>query len=293
MPALGRRRRKDPAPSLWRYRLERLFMRRWVRFGLRIVVPAALCLGLLASLAADPAVRAKLAETIQATRDAVVTRPELQITRIEISGLQELPEALVREVVPLHLPAPALTLDLDRLRHRLEGLDAVVSATVRAEADGTLSIAIVERMPVAIWRHAGRLTLIDRDGIGVAKLASRRDRPDLPLLVGEGAGDAVPEAARILAATGPLTPRVRGLVRLGARRWDLVLDRGQRILLPEEAPVAALRHVIALHHAEEILDRDILHVDMRMPATPVLRLSDHARRELLRIRRQDVAGQET
>ena len=39
----------------------------------------------------------------------------------------------------------------------------------------------------------------------------------------------VPEALEILHSTGGLAPRVRGLVRMGQRRWDLVLDRGQII----------------------------------------------------------------
>jgi hypothetical protein len=43
----------------------------------------------------------------------------------------------------------------------------------------------------------------------------------------------VPEALALVAAARPAVPRLRGLVRMGERRWDLVLDRDQRILLPE------------------------------------------------------------
>ena len=44
---------------------------------------------------------------------------------------------------------------------------------------------------------------------------------------------------------------------MGERRWDVVLDRDQRILLPETGPVPALERVIALDKAEHLLDRDI------------------------------------
>ena len=38
-----------------------------------------------------------------------------------------------------------------------------------------------------------------------------------------------------------ILPRVRGLERMGERRWDVVLDHGQRIMLPQDRPVPALR----------------------------------------------------
>jgi len=77
---------------------------------------------------------------------------------------------------------------------------------------------------------------------------------------------------------------VRGLVRVGERRWDVVLDRGQTIMLPEAGAVTALRQVIALHDTQDVLNRDVIIVDMRDVARPVLRLSDTAIAELRRLR---------
>lgn len=115
-------------------------------------------------------------------------------------------------------------------------------------------------------------------------VASRADRPDLPLLIGEGANArrAVPEALALHAAAAPIHDRVRALVRVGERRWTLALDRGQKIMLPEEGAEAALRFALALHAAPELtlLDRDVRAVDLRLPDRPTLRLSDHAVLEL-------------
>ena len=86
-----------------------------------------------------------------------------------------------------------------------------------------------------------------------------------------------------------LAPRLRGLVRMGERRWDVVLDRGQRILLPEEAPVQALERVIALDGAQDILSRDITRIDMRLGARPTVKMSEHAAGEWWDIRHE--AGQ--
>ena len=71
---------------------------------------------------------------------------------------------------------------------------------------------------------------------------------------------------RLLATAKPLIKRVRGLVRVGERRWDLVLDRGQRILLPPEGAAQALERVLAVNEVQDLLERDVVTVDMRLTA---------------------------
>jgi cell division protein FtsQ len=136
-----------------------------------------------------------------------------------------------------------------------------------------------------IWRSARGLELLDAEGHPVRPVEARADRPDLPLIAGEGADAHVAEALTLIAAARPLWPRLRGLTRVGERRWDVVLDRGQRILLPAEAPRPALDRVIAMDGAEDLLARDVAAVDMRLPARPTLRLNTPALEELHRIRR--------
>jgi cell division protein FtsQ len=118
----------------------------------------------------------------------------------------------------------------------------------------------------------------------VAEVDSRLRRPDLPLVAGAGADTQVPEALALLDDARPVLDRVRGLVRVGERRWDLVLDRDQVIRLPEAEPSAALRRVMALQAADELLERDLTVVDMRDPRRPMVRLTEHATSELIRLR---------
>ena len=60
----------------------------------------------------------------------------------------------------------------------------------------------------------------------------------------------------------------------------MVLDGDARILLPPESPVAALERVIALQQAQDMLDRDIAIVDMRLGDRPTLRLNRAALAQL-------------
>jgi len=128
------------------------------------------------------------------------------------------------------------------------------------------------------------LELLDADGRRVAAIAHRMHRYDLPLIVGEGADRAAPEALALYNAAEPLVPRLRGLVRMGERRWDVVLDRDQRIMLPETGAIEALEQVIALDQAQDLLARDISAVDMRNAHRPTLRMGQLAVAELRKIK---------
>jgi cell division protein FtsQ len=77
---------------------------------------------------------------------------------------------------------------------------------------------------------------------------------------------------------------------MGARRWDVVLDRGQRILLPETGAVRALERAIAMDQAVDMLSRDLLAVDLRLPQRPTVRISEQAVQEFWRIKEIEAGG---
>ena len=180
----------------------------------------------------------------------------------------------VREVLSLDFPVSSFDLDLDELRTRVEGLDAVATASVQIRSGGVLTVTVTERVPAAVWRNDDGLQLIDRNGHRVVGLATRIERPELPLVVGEGADASISEALTLYAAIGPLTDRLRGFLRVGERRWDVVLSDGQSIRLPETGALQALQTVIALDAAQDLLARDVSIVDFRNPQRPVLRRGD-------------------
>ena len=122
--------------------------------------------------------------------------------------------------------------------------------------------------------------LLDQGGRAFAGLETRAQHPELPLIAGIGADAVVAEALTLLAEAAPLAPRVIGLVRISEARWDLVLDENQRIMLPEVNPLTALSRVLILNETQDLLKRDVTHIDMRHSKRPTLRLSRYASEEL-------------
>lgn len=284
--------RPDPAPSRLSYRMQRWMLTPGIRLGLRIGVPFCLVFAATSAFLANDMRRDALVAFVTDIRVSIEERPEFMVSLMAIDGAGPNLAEDIRDVLPLDFPVSSFDLDLEQIRDRVSGLDPVKTAAVRIRPGGVLQIDVTERQPVILWRNHQGLALLDETGAHVDYLAEGRgERPDLPLIAGEGADHAVAEALAVIAAAGPLTPRLRGLVRIGERRWDVVLDREQRILLPETRPVQALERVIALSEASEMLDRDLAVVDLRLSARPTLRMTEHAVSEWWRIRKVNEDGQ--
>lgn len=275
---------RDPAPSRLSYRINRLMLTPLVRRSLKIGLPLFLVCGSVALVLSDQDRRDAMLNSVAELRRSIEERPEFMVRLMTVDGGSEELIEDIREVLPVDFPVSSFDLDLAQIRERVQELGAVERADVHIRAGGVLQIVVTERVPAVIWRSASALELLDPEGHRVAALDARIGRPDLPLLAGAGADAAVPEALEILAAAAPILPRVRGLLRVGERRWDIVLDRDQRILLPETQPVRAVEHVLALDETHDLLERDLTVVDMRLPRRPTLRLSEGAVGELRRIR---------
>jgi cell division protein FtsQ len=277
--------RRDPAPSRLRYRLNRLWLRQGFRRLVNFGVPMLAGIAATWTLSAEFDLRAHALDAVERVRSAVVHRPQFVIDTIVVPDVsRDLAEA-IRVAAFLQLPVSSLELDVAAVRDRIEQLDAVERVRVRALASGVLEIRAIERAPVVVWRSGDGLELLDQNGVRVAEVDSRLRRPDLPLIAGAGADRAVPEALALLAEAHPVGARIRGLVRRGNRRWDLVLDRGQVVKLPEADPLVALERTMALEVRDDLLKRDISVVDMRDPRRPMLRLTEHAVAELERLRK--------
>ena len=269
-------RQRDPAPSRLSYRIHRLWLTPFYRALFRVGLPAfALAFGVGVYLS-DEGRRQALADQGTALVQQVQERPEFLVNLMAIEGASpDLGEA-IRVALPVDFPVSSFDLDLDAMRARIAEIDAVASAELHVRPGGILEIEVEERVPAILWRTPEGLFLLDATGHRVAAIGSRLERPDLPVIAGEGAEAAVPEALALIEAAQPVAARLRGLVRMGERRWDVVLDNGQRILLPERDAVTALERVMALAEAEDMLERDVTVIDMRYGARPTLRLSPRA-----------------
>ena len=275
--------KSDPAPSRWAYRLERLMLTPLFRKVLKVGVPFCLTFMLGTIWLSDKDRQQKLSLAVADIRQQIETRPEFMVKLLAVEGASQSTEENIREIFPYEFPASSFDLELDEVQKLIADLPAVADASVRIRQGGVLVAEVTERKPVALWRNREGLGVVDIEGVVVHRVVNRSEHAALPVVAGEGADKHLPQALDILRAAGPLGARVKGLVRMGERRWDVVLDRGQRILLPEEEPVRALERVIVLNQVQDMLERDLAAVDMRLAERPTIRMTEAAVEEWWRV----------
>lgn len=127
---------------------------------------------------------------------------------------------------------------LKRMHERLESLPWVKSATIQRRLPWTLVVTLVEKTPVAIWQNKGKKCVIDEDGNPI-KNALPKDFSDLILITGSQAPKHIHKLLHQLPKIGSLPP-VKAASFLRSQRWDLYLQDGTRILLPQEKMGKAL-----------------------------------------------------
>lgn len=146
----------------------------------------------------------------------------------------------------------------------------VKSVVVKKAYPDTIIVDVVERKPVALWQSKGEVFLIARDGFVIDKASPKH--MNLPQVVGEGANKAASEFLSIITRFPDIAKNASAYVRVAGRRWNVRFSDGPQVLLPEFDWQYALNDLQDLQQKKDILNRDILQVDMRLPDRLVLKL---------------------
>jgi cell division protein FtsQ len=201
----------------------------------------------------------------------------------QIVGINHMNRALVDGVVTDELhraadeagsdKAPQALINVSEIRNRLLQFGWVKDARVSHRLPDTLVIDIVERTPAALWQNGGQLALIDNEGVVLDRVPVDK-MPDLPLLIGPGANGEEQQLGRLMAAVPTLRPQLASASWVGGRRWDLNVQSGETIALPEgeETAKAALVKFARLDKESGLLGRGIVRFDLRVPDKMIVRL---------------------
>ena len=181
---------------------------------------------------------------------------------IRIKGLVHQEPAMLLNALGVRPGGSLVGFDAANAKALLENLDWVATATVQRSFPNTLEISVVERQPFAVWQRAGSYYVIDRSGSAISNVMPGK-LPDLPLVSGEGAQFEVANLVNQLEVSPDLSSKVRGAARVGQRRWNLYLDNGITVLLPETGVGEALARVAALDASQHLLSKGIRSVDLR------------------------------
>ncbi len=208
-----------------------------------------------------------------AIAQAVTARTGFAVDEIAVSGNKEISEIDVLDQLELTGWTSLIGFDADAARQRINKLAWVDNASVRKVYPNKIEIDLNERQPFAVWQHDGKLSVIEPTGRIIASYPGTA-RSTLPVIVGLGAPEAGAQFLEKVAGFPDLARRITSYVRVSDRRWDLKLDNGVTVQLPEANVVETLSRLQQLDQADRILSRAVTTVDMRLDDRIILVLSE-------------------
>lgn len=197
----------------------------------------------------------------------------LEVGQIAISGQEETSEHAILEELRIGVGQSLLTYNVHKARDRVGDLPWVARATVRKLYPANLEVIIEEKLPIALWQNNNEISIIDGGGKIIAAYEDPRF-VGLPLIVGNGANIAAAAFLAELDVQSSLLAKTKASVFVAERRWNLVLKNGIVVKLPESGLDGALDQLALLDSVDELLSRDIIVVDLRLPNRITVQLPD-------------------
>ncbi len=188
----------------------------------------------------------------------------LSLQEVNIEGRDHISKDDLLGALQVARGMPILAFDRHAMMERLQALPWLSDAVIERRWPDTLIVRLIEREPLARWQYQGHVQVIDRDGV-VIRTASAKEFADLPLIVGAGGAERAYELLALLAPYPQIHKVLRAAICIGERRWDLQLEPGVTIRLPEDREADGLRRLVTLLNDPQILTREVQAVDLRFP----------------------------
>ncbi|MBU0800276.1 MAG: cell division protein FtsQ/DivIB [Alphaproteobacteria bacterium] len=169
---------------------------------------------------------------------------------------------VLRAVLNLERGDPLFAFNPAEAKDLIERISWVKEAHVERRLPATIYIGLVERTPMALWQHKGKIRVVDNEGVTLTD-SLRHNFNDLPIIVGEDAPKNAPVLLSFLAAEPEISTRIEAATWVGERRWDLKLKNGIVVKLPETDMGLALRRLATAQDEDGLMDRDVTVIDLR------------------------------
>ena len=201
----------------------------------------------------------------------------LRVDEILLKGRVHESTINIKRTLNIKQGDPILAVDIDAARERLEKLSWIRAASVERVFPGTIRVRIAERKPLAVWQQKQRRVLIDAEGTEI--LERYPDRfPHLLVIAGRQAPKHAISLLNILAKEPDLRRRVNAAIFVGKRRWNIQMDNGISVRLPEKNTLTAWRRFAYLEKEHRLLEQNLISIDLRIPNQLIVR---HPRRKPL------------
>jgi len=206
---------------------------------------------------------------IQATQNIytyVKYKSGLYLKTVIVDGHARTDIKEINQKIGLTQGMPILDVDLDFVQNQIKTLPWIREVIVERYLPNTIYIKIVEKTPIALWQNQKKYWPVDEEG----KIIQDNKTPvgSVLLVVGDDALEYTPDLIQTLEKYPSIREKARSAVRVGNRRWNLILndiDDGLVIELPESNIEKALERIVKKDEKDNFLKRDLKCIDVRLP----------------------------
>ena len=199
----------------------------------------------------------------------------LRVEDVLLEGRNRTARSQILSALDVARGTPILGFEPHAAKAALERLPWVRRAEVERRLPNVVFVRLVERIPLALWQNGGKLAVIDLRG-DIIPGAPPEAFAALPLLVGKDAPGHALKLVGMLDSEPDLRARVAAAVLVQGRRWNVRLEGGIDVRLPEQDPGAAWAQLAKLQREHGVLGRDVIAIDLRMPDRLVVRTAPGA-----------------
>ncbi|HWY62511.1 MAG TPA: FtsQ-type POTRA domain-containing protein [Rhizomicrobium sp.] len=187
------------------------------------------------------------------------------VYEIRITGNRRVPTSTIFAALGLKPGQSIFFIDLPGARARIMALDWIASADVVRRYPDTVTVAVVEKRPFALWQTPDdQVAVVERAG-GIITTQGVENFAKLPKLVGVGAPEAASDLVDAAMTHRAVSARIAAYERISKRRWNLILNDGVVVKLPETGWLKELDALERLIVDNGILERDVTEIDLRSP----------------------------
>jgi cell division protein FtsQ len=186
------------------------------------------------------------------------------IAQVHLTGNVRTTPAAIMAALGFRAGQPIFGIDLRAARARLMQLPWVADAEVKRRYPDDIGITIVERVPYARWQSPEGLFVVEKNGRPIT--AEGADTfTALPLVAGDGAAAKAAPLIDLVAQYHAIAARVTAYQYQSERRWNLLLNDGVVVKLPETGWKQQLDVLARLIVDKGVLESDIQEIDLRSP----------------------------
>ncbi len=160
--------------------------------------------------------------------------------------------------------------DPDILKEKLEALPWVQYVVIKRFLPDTIQIHIVPRTAFVMQKKGDDFVMLDSFG-NELPIITEKGGEGLLHITGENSFDASLALINILAEEPKLLEKIDLAERVSGRRWNIYLNNGVIVKMPEENEITAWKKLASLEKSEHIFDYAVNVIDFRLKDKLVLK----------------------